>query len=85
MYPEENLFVSTTLSPIGSITLKIIGFCLILNLILSLKFNALLLLTFIRCKKLRNKYNFFIITITIFNLIGCIEMPFVIHSSFKAK
>jgi hypothetical protein len=73
------------ISPIDPFILNIIGFYLCLTLFICLLFNTILLIIFIRFKELRNKFNIFIMGITTLNVIGSIEIPFVIYSSFKAK
>ena len=73
------------ISPIDPFILNIIGFYLCLTLFICLLFNTILLIIFIRFKELRNKFNIFIMGITTLNVLGSIEIPFVIYSSFKAK
>lgn len=73
------------ISPIDPFILNIIGVYLCLTLFICLLFNTILLIIFIRFKELRNKFNIFIMGITTLNVIGSIEIPFVIYSSFKAK
>lgn len=73
-------------SPIECYKLKIIAlYCLIL-LILSLIFNSLLILVFMRYRKLLTTLNMFILTLTILNLIASIiEFSFVIPSNYSCK
>ena len=73
------------ISPIDPFILNIIGVYLCLTLFICLLFNTILLIIFIRFKELRNKFNIFTMGITTLNIIGSIEIPFVIYSSFKAK
>lgn len=74
-----------TSSPIDGSILNIIGFYLILCFILCVVLNSILLLIFIRYKELRIPLNFFIITISICNLFGSLQFPFVIDSNFNHK
>ena len=72
-------------SPIPTQFLNIIGFYFLIVLILCVFFNLTLLLIFIRYKELRIRLNIFIISVTLFNLVGSSVFPFVIHSNLSHK
>lgn len=72
-------------SPLNRAALELIGFYLVANFILCITVNSILLLVFIRYKKIRTPLNQLIMVMTIFNLIGSIQFPFVIHSHMSYK
>lgn len=72
-------------SPINEFALKISGIYLIFGLVLCIISNSILLLVFIRHKNLRTTPNLIIIAITLINLIGSIEFPFMIGNTFNSK
>ena len=73
-------------SPVECYKLYIIAiYCLIL-LILSVVFNTLLLIIFIRHRKLRTPLNMYILTNTVLNLVGSLlEFVFVIPSNLACR
>ena len=72
-------------SPIDSVTLRVIGVYLTLIMVLCIIFNSLLLVMFFRFKDIRNIFNVFIIAVSTLNLLGSFAFPFAIHSSFNQK
>ena len=73
-------------SPIECYKLNLIAVYCIILLILSVFFNALLLLIFARYRELRISLNMFIIALTVLNLIGTItELSLVIPSNIKCR
>ena len=66
--------------------LSLIGIFLLIIFILSLTFNTLLLLTFYKYKRLREKCNKFVMFLTFLNLIGTLlELPFVFTSCMNCR
>ena len=72
-------------SPLSNFVLNLVGIYLTIIFISSILLNSLLLLVFIRYKKTRTPLNQLIMIMTIFNLIGSIQFPFVIQSHFVNK
>ena len=73
-------------SPVECFNLNLIAIYCIVVVVLSLIFNSLLIVVFYVYKDLSSPLNPFIITLTIFNLVGTlIEFPFVIVSNFYCK
>ena len=72
-------------SPIDELTLNLVGIYLIICLVLCLVLNAILLLVFKRHKKLRTCLNMLILVMTVFNLVGSTEFPFMILNNFSDK
>ena len=72
-------------SPLSEFVLYGIGSYYLMMFMLSLLFNLTLILIFIRYSKLRIRRNIFIFIITIFNLLGSIVFPILIHSNFNHK
>lgn len=74
-----------SISPINDTILTLIGIYLIAVFVLSVLINGLLLLIFIRNKDLVVPINIQIITMTVVNLFGSIQFPWVIHSHFNSR
>jgi hypothetical protein len=72
-------------SPINSKILYTIGVYLCFVFVLCIFINAILLSVYARFKKLRTSLNKLIIVLTVINLFGSIQFPFVIHSNFVHK
>ena len=73
-------------SPVECHLLKFVGIYCIILMITSLTFNSALLWVFYAYKEFRTSMNFFIIALTICNLIQiCSEFPFVIGSNFSCR
>jgi len=72
-------------SPINGKILDIIGVYLLTIFVMGLFVNTLLLVVFARFKQLRTSLNKLILVLTAFNLLGSLELPFVIHSSLVHK
>ncbi len=72
-------------SPLNSTTLNIVCIYLVITFILCVTLNSILLLIFVRYKKLRKRHNILIFIITLLNLIASVQFPIVIHSSFEQK
>lgn len=87
MFANDTLVLDEfPISPINCVVLNGIGFymCFLLSGVVLV--NALLLLTFLNNKDLRQPINTFIIVITVLNLIGSVfEFPFVIGSTFSCR
>ena len=73
------------ISPINKIILNIIGFYLIILFLLCILVNTKLLIIFVRFKQLHTSLNKLIIVLTLFNLLGSIQFPFLILSNFANK
>lgn len=73
------------ISPVDENILNLIGAYLVLTMFLCISVNWLLLIVFKRHKKLRTPFNKLILAMTWFNLIGVVQLPFIIHSSFSRK
>ena len=74
------------ISPINEMILNITGIYMFFCFFLCVLLNSSLLLVFIRFKELlENPLNIFVASITICNLFGSIQFPFVIDSNFKHK
>lgn len=90
---KEKMFANGTLeleefpmSPIPCFQTAIIGWYMCFILASTCMVNALLLVTLLGNKELRQPINTFVIAITFLNLIGSlVEFPFVIGSSFACK
>ena len=78
--------VYSKLSPVDCSTLNVISlYCLIL-LIVSFNLNSVLLMIFWKCKQLHTSNNYYMVAITVYNLVGSIfELPFVILSTLYCK
>lgn len=74
-----------TFSPIDKTILYAVGIYLIIVFILCIVLNSTLLLVFIRHRDLRAPINLLIITMTVFNLMGSVQFPFVIDANFKQR
>lgn len=72
-------------SPISGIILDIIGVYLIITFILCILLNATLIILFARIKRIRTSLNFLIFLMTVFNLIGALAFPTVIHGHFYRR
>ena len=72
-------------SPLDQNLLLILGHYLLIVFIISLAFNSALIWLFIKNKDLRTLFNFFIVAISINNLVGSTVLPLVIHSCFNFK
>ena len=73
--------------PLECYKLRLLGIFSSLTLVLSLVFNTLLIIIFLKHKALRkNLLNTFVFAMTVLNLIGSIlEFSFVIPSNFACK
>lgn len=72
-------------SPISGIILDIIGVYLIITFILCILLNSTLIILFARIKRIRTSLNFLIFLMTVFNLIGALAFPTVIHGHFYRR
>jgi len=83
---EELLFTDKIkISPINDLILNLVGVYLVIVFLLCIIVNTLLLVVFARFKQLRTTLNKLIMILTVFNLFGSIQFPFVIHSHFVHK
>jgi Na+-driven multidrug efflux pump len=73
------------ISPVNKHILTISGIYLILILFLCVILNALLLSIYYKHKQIRTSLNQIIMLMTLFNLIGSIQFPFIIDSFFVTK
>jgi len=73
------------ISPVNRHVLQISSIYLILILVLCISLNSFLLFIFYKHKQIRTPLNQIIIVMTIFNLIGSIQFPFVIDSFIAEK
>lgn len=73
-------------SPISCVHLRIVCAVCVLMALTSVTFNSLLLVFFIKYKKLRTRLNVFVVAITILNLIGTFsEFSFILPSTYYCK
>ena len=73
-------------SPVECYKLRILAMYLTVLFILSVSFNSILLFVFWRNKQFHSPHNVFMITLTVFNLLGSlIEFPFVIFSNIYCR
>ena len=73
-----------TQSPVECYKLRFVAIYCILLLTLSVSFNSMLVIVFVKYKELRTPLNTFIIAITVCNLCSsCVELPFVITSNLN--
>lgn len=71
-------------SPVNCIVLKIVAIYFTIILLLSLIFNMLVILVYIRNKHLITPFNSIILSIVVLNLIGSIiELPIMILTNFS--
>lgn len=68
-------------SPIDEQILNVVGAYLIITFFFCVVLNSLLLLVFIKYKKLRTPLNELIVVLTFVNLLGSIQFPLVIQSN----
>ena len=73
---------SSEFSSVNETYLFLGGIYLILTMLLGIVLNGLLLFVYIRFESVRTPFNFVIFVLTAFNLLSCIQFPFVIHSHF---
>jgi hypothetical protein len=73
------------ISPVNKHVLMISGIYLILILLICIILNTLLLAIYCKHKKIRTSLNQIIMLMTLFNLIGSIQFPFIIDSFFVTK
>ena len=73
-------------SPISPTILNLLGGFLAAMMVLGVTLNGFLLNVFIQNKDLRTPLNALIITVTVFNFVGCFtQLPWIIHSSFSHR
>ena len=85
MYLNESFYYQKT-SPVNCEFLNMISLYLLILLIVSFNLNAILLYIFWNCKPLHKSNNFYMIAITVYNLIGSVfELPIVIQSCLMCK
>ena len=77
---NENL-----ISPVNKHVLMVSGIYLILILLICIILNTLLLVIYCKHKKIRTSLNQIIMLMTLFNLIGSVQFPFIIDSFFVKK
>ena len=83
---EVSLNFSTIISPIKCEKLNYLAVTFIFLLLFGIILNSLLLWSFFKCPKLQEPSDYFMITMTFFNLIGtAIIFPFMIVTNFKCK
>jgi Na+-driven multidrug efflux pump len=73
------------ISPVNKHVLMISGIYLILILLICIILNTLLLVIYCKHKQIRTSLNQIIMLMTLFNLIGSIQFPFIIDSFFVKK
>jgi len=73
------------ISPLEPIWLDFFVCFLIITFVLCVSCNLCLLITFLRFKDLRCSINYLIIAITISNLFGSLQFPFIIYSNYIRK
>ncbi len=76
---------SSEISTIDKTYLIIGGIYLTLTMTSGIVLNGLLLVVYIRFESVRTPFNFVIFVLTAFNLLSCLQFPFVIHSHFAQK
>lgn len=73
-------------SPVDCFKLNVIALYCMIILVISIKFNSLLLTVFMKYKSLRTNINMFIIVLTLLNLVvSILEFSFIIPANLKCR
>lgn len=75
----------TQVSPNNKIAQQFFAFYLLIVFVLCITLNSLLILIFVRHKKIRTPLNNIILITTLFNLLGSVQFPLVIHSNLNHR